>query len=74
MNDEQINSMAEGIFMFLRHNCPEPSDAMGVLTCLALLLYEKGTTNLEIERYADDFKASLIHFWNTQIPPTETRQ
>jgi len=77
MNDIEINATAQGMFMYLRQQCEDPTDALAVIICLFLSYYEtQGKKEFPVEDFAKKLGEDLIMFWNLRTKPegTETLQ
>lgn len=73
MNDEEINAMAMGIFMYLKKECKDPVNALAVILCLVLIYYEQAkdpTKDYPIEDFAKSFGNDIVIHWATRTSET----
>ena len=61
MNDLEINSLADGIFAYIKEQSSNPLDGITIIGFVLLQIYDRGTDGtMPIEGFAEDFKQSLI--------------
>jgi hypothetical protein len=70
MTDAEISGIAQGMFMYLKDQCPEPCDALGVIATLAVTFQVEATENFPMEEFAEKFKQHMIHLYNNRKPIT----
>lgn len=69
MDDSEINSIAQGILLYLINQCKDPLDALSVILCLVLCYYEKAkapNTDYSIEDFAKQFSGDMVTHWKTR--------
>ena len=66
MNDLEINSIAGGMFLYLKQQSPDPIDGLAILGTIALLVFDNSNRDMTIEAFADNFKSSLIESWKSR--------
>jgi hypothetical protein len=69
MNDTEINSIAQGMMLYLMDQCKEPIDALSVILCMTLLFYEKAKmpeVEFTIDDFASRFSSDMINHWKSR--------
>ena len=66
MTDLEINSLAEGVFAYLKEKT-EPLDTIAVLGVAAIMVFAAvAKPAYPVETFAEDFKQGLIHSWKSR--------
>ena len=66
MTDQEIDAMAQGIFMYLVEHCKVPVDALGVIICITLKYYDAASNpecSLTIEEFSKRYERDLVEIW-----------